>query len=227
MSDFENRINTADGFVERMKEYYWKTIEIQNKNIHMHEYGYENFIDKEMMNILRTRRSNTAKFIRYAPDYILCSDEKEVLLEYKVTKTPRYTYKELQWDRGQIEADAFDNYINLCKANIEVAVLIYCPYHSYPVLCGIPNMNWIIGDRQRTYQSSGSGTEFYNIDLNKIEHFDIFMEKHFGISHIESKELLKRMLIELKKDKGLQTVHARNSYYNDGKHLTGFNWKLI
>lgn len=225
--DFRSRTGTADKFIDRMKEFYWQSEVLRRHQIHMQEYGYENHISQEMMGILRNRRSNTAKFVRYAPDFILCDERQEVLLEYKVTRTPRYTFRDLQWDRGQIEADALDNYLNLLQAGIEVIILLYCPYHSYPILCGRPDRAWIVNDRQRTYQSMGSGTEFYNIDLEAMTHFDVLMEEQFGIPRAESRPLIREMLAVTINDPELRTQHAQRSGYNDRAHETGFNWAGI
>lgn len=86
------------------------------------------------------------------------------MLENKVTKTPRYSYKDKQWNYGQIVADALENYLNLVSIGICVVVVIYCSYHSTPLLCGFPDKNWIYGQRQKFFLSTGSGTDYYNID---------------------------------------------------------------
>lgn len=226
MSEFVERSGITNLFIHRMNEYYWNTDYIKSCKIINENYGYETHVSKEIMSRLRFRRSETAKFIRYIPDSILCDDNNEFLLEYKVTNTPRYTFKNDQWNRGQIEADAFENYLNLLKIDVQAAVVIYCPYHSHPLLCGIPKEDWIVGNRQHSNQSSGSGTPFYNVDLSKVSGFDAFMEQYFGIPAVESKVLVHRLLERMKADEILQTHHNRNSIYNTEQYNTGFNWEI-
>lgn len=110
---------------------------------------------------------------------------------------------------------------------INVAVVVYCPYHSRPLLCGIPNDEWVIGDRQSTPFSNGSGTDFYNIDLSKIPSFHKFMEEFFNVPIQESKRLLNQNFYNmLKNDNILKTEHDHRSNYNNEKYITGFNWRI-
>lgn len=163
MSKFNQRTQTSNELINLLSNHYWNTDIIKETNQIVHfEYGYETHIDQKVQEELRLRQSKTAKHIRFAPDFLLFKSDKknsDFLLEYKVTKTPRYSYRDKQWNYGQVEADALDNYLNLISAGICVAIAIYCPYHSRPLLCGFPKENWIYGKRQRTYSSSGSGTE--------------------------------------------------------------------
>lgn len=227
MSDFRNRANTTDLFIEKMERFYWSSSKIQDElGLVTQQYGYETHVSEKIQALLKHRYSKTAKFIRYIPDSILCDATNEILLEYKVTNTPRYTFRDEQWDRGQVEADALENYIDLVESGIKVAIAIYCPYHSRPLLCGIPTKQWIFGARQRTSRSTGSGTDFYNIDLTKVPRFENFMQEFFKVPTDITKTLIRPMLNEMKRLPLLQTKHASCSIYNNKEHQTGFNWKI-
>lgn len=225
MPGFNYRTETSNVLIHLLKDYYWNYL----KNVIVHyEYGYETHIDPSVQNLLRLRQSNTAKHIRFAPDFLVFNKtqpELDFLFEYKVTKTPRYTFKENQWNYGQIEADAFENYMNLLSAGINVAVVIYCPYHSRPLLCGIPSNDWIYSNRQRTINSQGSGTDYYNIDLLKIPTFEDFMNDQLKVPLATSKLILNFNFYNvLKNDPILQTTHYYKSIYNKPGFATGFNW---
>lgn len=229
MSRFNQRTQTSDELIKLLSNYYWNTDSIKRTNQIVHfEYGYETHINQEVQTKLRVRQSKTAKHIRFVPDFLVFkanNNNSDFLLEYKVTKTPRYSYRDKQWNYGQIEADALENYLNLSSIGICVAVLIYCPYHSRPLLCGFPDSNWIYGQRQRTSSSSGSGTDYYNIDLTKILEFSSFMESFMGVSSSTTDNLLnKNFFKEIKNNDSLLTTHDKNSFYNNNQYHTGFNW---
>ncbi|NLK44190.1 MAG: hypothetical protein GX300_07350 [Tissierellia bacterium] len=229
MSSFNQRTKTSNELIGLLSNYYWNTSEIKDMNQIVHfEYGYETHIDYSVQNKLRLRQSRTAKHIRFAPDFLVFRTDKEnsdFLLEYKVTKTPRYKFGNKQWNYGQIEADALENYLNLLSMGICVAVVIYCPYHSRPLLCGIPDRTWIYGGRQSTFSSSGSGTDYYNIDLSVIPEFSSFMKSYLGIPLDTTDNLLNKGFFNLLKNNPLLgTTHARSSTYNNPRYSTGFNW---
>lgn len=223
---FSDRTLASDILIQKLIDYYWSLLSQQINLIH-EPYGYETHISERAQNLLKRDYSTTAKHIRFTPDYILSRREnnyqKTILLEYKVTKTPRFTLRDKQWNVGQIEADAWDNYMNLVNAQVEVAILIYCPYHSRPLLCDYPSLNWLINTRQQTRNSAGSGTDFVNINLHQIRSFDDFMANEFGVDQQYSQSLLSRTFFyELMNDENLQTNHHWRSHYKD--NVTGFNW---
>ena len=229
MSNFNQRTKTSAELINLLSYHYWDTklIKCQYQITHF-EYGYETHINQDVQNKLRLRQSETAKHIRFAPDFLLFREDNkdsDFLLEYKVTKTPRFTFGDQQWNYGQIEADALENYLNLMSMGVNIAIIIYCPYHSRPLLCGIPDKDWIYGIRNRTRYSSGSGTDFYNIDLNRIIDFSTFMEKFLDIPiHITDSLLNKSFFNKVKNNKLLLTTHSNRSNYNNSKYKTGFNW---
>lgn len=227
MSTFNTRTDTSDALIKIMTDHFWS--KVKNEIVH-YEYGYETHIDSSVQSSLRLRQSTTAKHVRFAPDFLVYNINKtdgDILLEYKVTKTPRYTLNDTQWFYGQIEADALENYLNLINAGVNVAVVIYCPYSPNPLLCDIPSPNWITGTRQRTYSSSGSGTDFYNIDLRKLRTFEEFISQAMDINIISVRTLLTSAFYSsLRTTPILKTTHAYKSMYSRPEYSTGFNWLL-
>lgn len=225
MSGFNSRTDTSAKLIELLKNFFWD--KVKNEIVHC-EYGYETHITQDIQSSLRIRQSKTAKHVRFAPDFLVYKlnlNDSDCLVEYKVTKTPRYTFKDQQWYYGQIEADALENYINLIDAGINVAVVIYCPYSERPLLCDTPSLNWVYGERQTTNRSQGSGTDFYNIDLRQIKSFQDFMSDKFKLPNDSISKLLnKNFYSELMNTDILKTDHYYRSYYNNSKYLTGFNW---
>lgn len=223
MTGFNRRTEASAKLIELLSQYFWVNVDL----IH-YEYGYETHIEKRVQSSLRLRESTTAKHIRFAPDFIVYDENVpniDFLFEYKVTKTPRYTLREQQWYQGQIEADAFDNYINLVKAGISVAIVIYCPYSERPLLCDVPQLSWLSSKRQRTSNSLGSGTDFYNINLTKLRTFEQFIEQELKISRTIIDLLLnKEFYAALRSSEVLKTTHNYRSQYNSNHYSTGFNW---
>ncbi len=225
MSTFSKRTDTSAALIKIMTDHFWSKV----KNLIVHyEYGYETHIDSSVQSSLRLRQSTTAKHIRFAPDFLVYNIKKldsDILLEYKVTKTPRYTLNDKQWFYGQIEADALENYLNLISAGVNVAIVIYCPYSPNPLLCDIPSPNWITGTRQKTFSSTGSGTDFYNIDLRKLRTFEEFISQSMDIDVLSVSTLLTSdFYTALRTTPILTTTHASKSKYSKPKFSTGFNW---
>jgi hypothetical protein len=226
---FSKRTGASNKLISYLEQYYWSNEEIKRYRLIQHPYGYENYFAPELQEKMRQRYTPTTEYIRYAPDYFLIQENtnNDILLEYKVTKTPRYSFGRSQWNYGQIEADAFDNYIKLTDIGVDVAIIIYCPYHPRPLLCGKPSRDWVYGIRQRTNNSNGSGTDFYNIDLNKLNSFSKYMNDKFNIPIAITKKILNRKIFDIiKNDSDLITEHDSQSFFNDGKHQTGFNWTI-
>ncbi len=229
---FSDRNSKADKLLRIISAYYWNSTIIKNQYRIFHEpYGYETHISAQTQNVIKRIYTKTAKHIRFTPDYIIGQSggsipDPVILLEYKVTTTPRYTLRDLQWDTGQIEADAWDNYLNLSNSGLKVAILIYCPYHSRPLLCDFPNSNWITKYRSAVQLSqTGSKTDYCNISLPQIRTFIDFMASEFAIPIDVSRPLVKVILDIAKTEQLLAITHADNSNYKD--KIVGFNWEQI
>lgn len=227
---FSDRTGKSNKLIELLIEHYWNAPVIQTAHRIFHEpYGYETHISTTAQTALKRIYTATAKHIRFTPDYIVgqagasTAQNPVVLLEYKVTTTPRYTLRDSQWDSGQIEADAWENYMNLVGAGIRVALLIYCPYHSRPLLCEFPDDNWLTQSRSAVQSTNtGSRTDYCNITLSRLRTFSEFMEQEFNVLAATSQPLIKIILDAAKTDPLLQISHASSSSYGGNK--AGFNW---
>lgn len=230
---FKTRSNQSQKLLDLLREHYWGNINIKRHNrIHHVEYGYETHLEEEAQEALKRIYTTTAKHVRFAPDCVIIQrasrkEEPVVLLEYKVTTTPRYTLADDQWNSGQIEADAWDNYLNLNRAGVRCAILMYVSYHERPLLCGYPNDEWLTQGRRRveTQTITGSGTDYCNVDLRKICTFSEFMYREFQVPKETSEPLVVKVLDFAKKEELLRTKHHGNSIYrNRREYKTGFNW---
>lgn len=226
---FYERTDTANALINELAAAYWEKEEIRTGHSILHiPYGYETHISPQAQNILKRIYTKTSKHIRFTPDFILLQEgnHKIFLYEYKVTKTPRYSLGTKQWDYGQIEADAWGNYINLISAGIDIAIVIYCPYHPRPLLCDVVNQNWISTERTKVKSSAGSGTPYVNVDLREIKTFENFMHVYFNVPLSLSNELLSADLFErLRTNPHLAVTHNSKSPFNNSQYMTGFNWE--
>lgn len=234
---FEKRAEKANLLISLLDELLWKPLSGEY-GIMCVPYGYETHIPKEAMNFLQTIYTPTAKHVRFAPDYVLLHTQYErfevpveksvLLLEYKATTTPKYTLRESQFDYGQVEADALENYLNLSKAGISVVLLIYCSYHSRPFLMEYCT-NLSIGQRQEVKRTrTGSGTDYYNLDLKALRTVADFLSEEYYVDRTFTESLLKeimRKILNQKEYELLWTRHDDKSQYNKG-YETGFNWNL-
>lgn len=227
---FSDRTEKSSKLIELLTTNYWKKLAAHpNKQIFHEPYGYETHISPGAQKALKAIYTTTGKHIRFTPDYIVGQNgsnaaDPAILMEYKVTTTPRYKLEEAQWNSGQIEADAWDNYMNLVAAGVCVAIVIYCPYHPRPLLCDFPETAWVTHARRKVQQTgTGSGTDYVNVNLLKLRTFTEFMASHFSVPDTTSKPLVKTVLDAAKLDPLLQTTHAAKSNYAGNK--TGFNWE--
>ena len=154
--------------------------------------------------------------------------DSHLFLEYKATTTPRYTFREQQWNRGQIEADPWENYLRRVKDGQRLAILNYCSYHPRPLLCDFVKPEWQVTHRREVgYTEDGSWTDFYNTDLNLMRTFEQFMLDEFGVPIEVSLPLIRNALGAALLHDRLKTKHSRrNPKYRDYlKSYTGFNWE--
>ncbi len=226
---FADRTGKSNQLIKLLNTHYWNHPTIIHGYSMFHEpYGYETHITPSTQAILRQIYSTTSKHIRFTPDYIagragVQLQEPILLLEYKVTTTPRYTLGDKQWDSGQIEADAWENYMNLIKAGIVVALVIYCPYHSRPLLFEFPSDQWLTQARSTVSSSTtGSRTDYCNIAMPRLRTFTQFMEDQFMVPKSTSYPLITAVLNRARVDPTLQISHSPASIHKDRQ--SGFNW---
>ena len=228
---FIQRQEKAQALISLFIQHYWDTEEITQRYGLVHEpYGYETHIGQPAQDVLKQVRSSTSRHIRFTPDVIIASkigslSDRVILVDYKVMTTPRYTLGDDQWNQGQVEADAWDNYMSLWSVDVKVALLIYCAYHSRPILCDWPREDVITRPRTKVQVTGkGSSTDYCDIELTGFQTVDKFMEATFGVPQTVSQGLLRKLLAEAKNNPVLHISHDRRSLYKDRQ--TGFNWEM-
>lgn len=220
---FEIRTKQANKVIELVDKYLWNKLK---DKIVLFPYGYETHISGEVQELLKKFYTKTSLHIRFTPDFLLINLNNTIepvfLLEYKTITTPRYTLKEQQWYFGQVEADAWDNYLNLIQAGINVIIFIYCSYYCYPYLLDYPfkcdTRKKIISTRK------GSGTDYYNIDLRNMRDVVTFLKEEFQISSDLIMPHINQLINATLNEPILQTKHDTKSQYKNYK--TGFNWRI-
>ena len=230
-ADNAERVAQAESLVRIILDHYWSAEQIARGFGFRHEpNGYEHLVPEEERLELRYRYDEEAFDIRFRPDALVLqggeADGNHILIEYKATTTPRYTFGNAQWDRGQIEADPWENYLKRIADGQRVAVLNYCSFHSRPLLCDYPMPQWQVAGRQRVGRTrTGSRTDFYNTHLRLLRPFEQFMLDEFGVPLEVSIPLIRNALGEILSTPLLQTRHDRgSSFFGSQRHRTGFNW---
>lgn len=222
------RVAQAESLVTILLDTYWRTEQISSVFGFRHEpNGYENIVPEAEREALRHRYDEEALKIRFRPDALVLQGGTYILIEYKSTTTPRYTFGYSQWDLGQIEADPWESYLRRIQDGQRLAVLNYCSFHTRPLLCDYPTTRWQVGGRQSVGRTStGSWTDFYNTKLLSMRTFDKFMLDEFGVPIEVSLPLVRNALGTIHQTSLLQTRHDRGSpYFGSQKHRTGFNWE--
>jgi len=175
--------------------------------------GYENLFEVRIQEELKRIYDRTSVFLRFLPDYMVIDKQakRSWFIEYKVTKTPRYSEKDRQWDIGQIEALAWKNYSDLAKIEVKVIVCVFCPYHERPLLASFPHERLVLRGMTQVKSSQGSGTPYVNVNLKEFSWFHNLISKELGIPREEICRLLNRdFWQELRRNQYLQTTyHSR------------------
>ena len=151
---FKNRSQVSNKFIKIMTNYFWTPISKIYPIVHF-PLGYENLFQPNIQNLLKEIYDRTAKFIRFLPDYMVINTQTKEswFLEYKVTRTPRYSERDKQWNIWQIESNAWENYVDLRKIGIRVIVAVFCPYYSRPLLAFFPKDSFIIKSKTKVKKS--------------------------------------------------------------------------
>lgn len=228
--EFQSRNRQEQTLVEIFVRGYWSQSPIATQHgLEHHHEGQEYHLPEDVREMLRRRYDDEALAIRFQPDAMINSTNKSlavIFLEYKTTTTPRYTSGAKQWDEGQIEADAWENYLRLANSENPVAVLIYCSYHSRPLLCDYVNPQWVTRGRTSVLQTTrGSRTDYVNIDLTQMRTFVTFMYEEFQVPTETSNLLVADIMQDILNSPELQTTHdQRSPVYGQDEYKTGFNW---
>lgn len=218
---FNERAKKSSVLAELLEKHIWKQCEVFG--IRLATIGYENFIPSDVRDLLINLNTPTSLFVRFLPDYVLVNRENVILVDYKVTTTPRYTLEDKQWGYGQVEARAYENYLKLKEMGINVAILNYCSYHKRPFLMDYVDMSFIEGSPRSVKNTNrGSGTLYYNIKLYEMRDLVSFLEQELFIPSDSIRDALEKLKDEIKLCPILLTEHHPKSKY---KHLeTGWNW---
>lgn len=197
---FGDRLAQADTLVETLRTHIWEPLA---RRLDVIPYGYETHIAAHVRTAMRFLRTPTAKFVRFTPDFFVLdrqNPENLYLLEYKVTQTPLFSQARirqmgqaagipgLDWpDIGQMEADAYDNYLNLHEAGLRVVVLNYCAYHTRPLLCDfIHNIQILHRDVVTSETKKGSRTPFVNFYAPTMRQLSRFLYDEHGLKVTDS-----------------------------------------
>ena len=224
--EFKDRSEGSDVLVEMVKQHIWNKSQL----LYHVETGYETHIPEEARSYLRYVRNDTARHIRFAPDYLVIernNSDNVYFLEYKCTQTPLYSKnriaevaekagrESLDWqdnwpDIGQCEAEAYDNYVELSKIGVRVAILNYVAYHDRFLLCDFVDK---VKELRRyfvtTDTETGSRTPYINFDVTPMRTLQEFLEEEHPIPTNSMTRYFKNMCSDLQRE--LQTKHNRKS----------------
>ena len=194
---FDDRLAKAGTVVEIVNGLVWGVAPVSD-TITVVPYGYETHVPDSVRQQLRYVRTVTARLVRFFPDFFVLDAARPAnlyLLEYKATTTPLYSNSRISriaktagkpglgWqDIGQMEADAYDNYVALQGLGVRVAVLNYCAYHDRPLLCDyVENVTAVHRDSVQLSTTKGSRTPFINFDCRELRSLDLFIEGQHGV----------------------------------------------
>lgn len=192
---FGERLHQAETLVNTLQTHIWGPL---SRRLEIVPYGYETHIPPGIRTAMRFLRTPTAKFVRFTPDFFVLDKQKPntlYLLEYKVTQTPLFSQSrlrqmgqaanlpDLDWsDVGQMEADAYDNYLHLHEAGLRVILLNYCAYHTRPLLCDfIQNIQLLHRDVVTTQTKKWSRTPFINFYCPTMRQLSRFLYDEHGL----------------------------------------------
>lgn len=172
--------------------------------------------DTEGHRLLRFVRNETAKVIRYIPDYFVVDrkePEKVYLIDFKCCRTPIIKQSRVDFLRkqvsdstltqdviGQMELDAYETYLKLAEIKVKTAVFVYCAYArpDRMLTCEfVQNLKVLFKGSLITRTITGSGTPFINFDLRKNRSLIDFICDEHKIEREPLNELIKLVLEKL------------------------------
>lgn len=177
---FEERSQASITLVNILNKHFWNSNALQS--LYHVETGYETLeMPEDVREYLRHIRNKTTKHVRFTPDFLIVDRDNSdniYYLEYKCTqKTAGYP------DRGIIELDAYDNYADLHRIGVKVAVLNYVAYHDRLLLCDfIENIREVRRSSDLTQTTEGSRTPYVNTDLSGMRTLLKFLVETHGIN---------------------------------------------
>ena len=202
---FEERSQIATTLVDIVSNHFWNSNELQS--LYHVEMGYETQeTPEDVREHLRHIRNKTTRHIRFTPDFLIVDKgnaDNIYYLEYKCTQTTA-GYP----NRGQMELDAYDNYVALQSIGVKVAVLNYVAYHDRLLLCDfIENIRVVRRSEGMTQTITGSRTPFVNTDLNGMRTLLEFLVQTHDINRDAITQNFDNACVELQSK--LQVRHRR------------------
>lgn len=225
--EFKDRSEGSDILIEVIRRHFWD----RSRLLYHVETGYETHIEEEVRAYLRYVRNETARYIRFAPDFLVIErehPENVYFLEYKCTQTPLYSPRRisqianqagknfLDWpDIGQCEAEAYDNYMALSEIGVRVAILNYISYHERLLLCDfVDKFVELYRDQVTTQTQRGSRTPYINFDVTPIRTLQTFLAEEHPIESRNIQPVFQDISFELQAQ--LPTRHNENSPLYEG-----------
>ena len=224
--EFKDRSEGSDILIEVVRRHIWD----RSRLLYHVETGYETHIEEDVRSYLRYVRNETARHIRFAPDFLVieCKKPENVyFLEYKCTQTPLYSKnriaeiakkagrESLDWrdnfpDIGQCEAEAYDNYMALREIGVRVAILNYVSYHERLLLCDfVDTVKELYRDRVTTQTQRGSKTPYINFDVTPMRTLQEFLSEEHPIESHRIQQVFQNICSELQER--LPTRHNERS----------------
>lgn len=225
--EFKDRSEGSDILIEIVRRHIWD----RSRLLYHVETGYETHIEEDVREYLRYVRNETARHIRFAPDFLVIereNPENVYFLEYKCTQTPLYSPRRiaeiaeragkesLDWpDIGQCEAEAYDNYMALSEIGVRVGILNYVSYHERLLLCDfVDKVTELYRDRVTTQTQTGSKTPYINFDVTPMRTLQEFLSEEHPIESHRIQAVFQEICSELQQR--LQTRHNENSPLYEG-----------
>ena len=176
--EFEQRAGVSNTLIDIVKKHFWDGHELQQSLYHV-DTGYETHIPENIRDLLRDVYNKTTRHLRFTPDYLIVEKDNPDNVYYLEYKCTQKIYRDLK-NRGQIELDAYDNYVALQSIGVRVAVLNYVAYHDRLLLCDfIENIREVRRSEGLTKTDTGSGTGYVNTDLNGMRTLlDFLVDTH-------------------------------------------------
>ena len=195
---FQDRTTEANTLVEQVSTILWEHPSLKDRFQHV-PFGYETHIPDSARQQLRFVRNETARYIKFAPDFFLVDNEdpeKVYLLEYKCTRTPIALESRVRRiaaaagkpqlkaeDIGQWEEAAYDNYFALQSLGVSTVIINYCAYHPRLLLGDfVEKVEPLLRAQVTTATRTGSRTPFVNFDLNSMRTLDLFLTDEHGVA---------------------------------------------
>ena len=192
---FNERIKLAENMEKHLIRF------LLNNNFILEKTGYENYISKETIEILRKIHDNpTIKFLRYMPDYFTKYQDKFFFIELKVMDSPILLDKRVEdlkkitglnnlskQNIGVIETAALQNYEALSKLDVKILFIVYATFNSHKLLIEWENnLAKFYSDNVHIGNGDASFTPYTNINLDKMRDIKTFFKEEFNINLEES-----------------------------------------